>query len=172
MKTTSLLTACILALLITAAACEKKGPAAPSDIEAFACDTMEKVISTDLVSFDPAISSDGKGSLKVSSDQPATVPLFEVPAPGVENAKYIFKAKVNQKDLLGDASLQMVIRFRNGGEVKAYQTTKGTGEWTPMEVFGIVQKGQKPDSVKLYLLLSGTGTCWIDDIHLVQQPLS
>jgi hypothetical protein len=76
------------------------------------------------------------------------------------------------KDLLGDANLQMIIKFKNGGEVNAYQTVKGAGAWTPMEVFGIVQKGQKPDSVKLNLLVSGSGTCWVDDVHLVQQPLN
>jgi len=171
MKMTHFLAISALALLVAAAGCNKKGPAAPSDIEYFACDSMEKVVTTDLVVFDQGFSEDGKGSLKVTVEQPSTVPLFEVPAPGVENAKYIFKAKVNMKDLLGDASLQMIIHFKNGGEVNAYQTVKGPGAWTPMEVFGIVQKGQKPDMVRLNLLLSGTGTCWVDDVHLVQQPL-
>jgi len=165
------LAAAALALLVAAMGCNKKGPAAPSDIEYFSCDSMEKVVATDQVSFDQGFSEDGKGSLKVTVEQPATVRLFDVPAPGAESAKYIFKAKVNMKDLLGDASLQMVIHFPNGGEVNAYQTVKGTGAWTPMEVFGIVQKGQKPDVVKLNLLVSGTGTCWVDDVHLVQQPL-
>lgn len=160
-----------LVLLVAALGCNKKGPGAPSDIESFACDSMEKVVTTDMVAFDPGFSADGKGSLKVTVEQPATVQLFEVPAPGAESAKYIFRAKVNMKDLLGDANLQMIIRFRNGGEVNAYQTVKGPGAWTPMEVFGIVQKGQKPDMVRLNLLVNGTGTCWVDDVHLVQQPL-
>jgi hypothetical protein len=160
-----------LVLLAATAGCNNKGPAKPSDIEAFSCDSMDKVVAGDQVSFDKDFSADGKGSLKITVEQPATVPLFEVPAPGAENAKYVFKAQVNMKDLLGDASLQMKIQFKSGGEVNAYQTTKGTGAWTPMETFGIVQKGQKPDTVKLYLLVNGTGTCWVDDVHLVQVPL-
>lgn len=172
MKINRFLAAAALALLAAAVGCNKKGPGAPSDIEYFPCDSMDKVVPTDMVSFDQGFSEDGKGSLKVTVEQPATVQLFEVPAPGVENAKYIFRAKVNTKDLLGDASLQMIIRFKNGGEVNAYQTVKGTGAWTPMEVFGIVQKGQKPDMVRLNLLVSGTGTCWVDNVHLVQQPLN
>ncbi len=171
MKINRFLAAAALALLVAAVGCNKKGPGKPSDIEYFPCDSMDRVLNTDLVSLDKGLSSDGNGSLKVTVEQPATVTLFEVKAPGAENAKYVYKAKVNLKDLLGDANLQMVIKFKNGGEVNAYQTTKGTGAWTPMEVFGIVQKGQKPDSVQLNLLISGTGTCWVDDVHLEQVPL-
>ena len=172
MKTNRLMAAAVLALLVAAAGCNKKGPGKPSDIEYFPCDSMDKVLSTDVVSLDKGFSSDGAGSLKVTVDQPSTVRLFEVPAPGAENAKYVYKAKVNVKDLLGDASLQMIIHFKNGGEVNTYQTTKGPGAWTPMEVFAIVQKGQKPDKVSLNLLVSGTGTCWVDDVHLEQVPLN
>lgn len=171
MKANGLLVAATLALLVATMGCSKKGPGAPSDIEYFACDSMDKVVTTDLVAFDPGFSADGKGSLKVTVEQPATVQLFEVPAPEAESAKYVFRAKVNMKDLLGDANLQMIIHFKNGGEVNAYQTVRSPGAWTPMEVFGIVQKGQKPDMVRLNLLVNGTGTCWVDDVHLVQQPL-
>ncbi len=172
MRTKLAIAAVALVLLAALTGCKDKGPGKPSDIEYYACDSMDKVVPGDLVAFDPAFSSDGKGSLKVTVDQPATVNLFEVAAPGVENAKYIYRANVNMKDLLGDVNLQMVIHFKNGGEVNAYQTVKGQGAWTPMEVFGIVQKGQKPDMVKLNLLISGQGSCWVDDVHLVQQPLS
>lgn len=172
MRTKTVIAALALVLLAALAGCKDKAPGKPSDIEYYPCDSMDKVVTTDLIAFDQGFSSDGKGSLKVTVEQPATVRIFEVAAPGVESAKYIYRAKVNMKDLLGDVSLQMVIHFKNGGEVNAYQTVKGEGAWTPMEVFGIVQKGQKPDMVKLNILINGTGTCWVDDVHLVQQPLN
>ena len=50
-----------LAALLVMAGCSKKGPAAPADIEYFPADSMDKVVDTGLVSFDPAFSSDGKG---------------------------------------------------------------------------------------------------------------
>jgi hypothetical protein len=160
----------LAAALVLRAACKNKGPAKPSDIEYFPCNSMDKVVSTDLVSFDPSFSADGKGSLKVTVDRPTTVRLFEVAAPGATDAKYIYKAKVNLKDCLGDAYLQMVIHFPNGGEVNAYQNTTGQGPWVPMETFGIVGQGQKPDVVKLNLVIQGTGSVWVDDVHLVQAP--
>ncbi len=163
--------AAVAALVLLALACSKKGPAAPSDIEYFPADTLDKVIATDIVTLDPAFSADGKGSLKITVDQPTTVRLYEVAAPGATGAKYIYQAKVNLKDCLGDAYLQMVIHFPNGGEINAYQNTKGPGAWIPMETFGIVQEGQKPDIVKLNLVVQGSGSVWVDDVHLIQAPL-
>ena len=160
-----------LAALLVWTGCSKKGPAAPKDIEYFPADSMDKVVDTGLVTVDPSFSSDGKGSLKITVDQPTTVRLYEVAAPGLSDAKYIYRAKVNLKDCLGDAYLQMVMHFPNGGEVNAYQNTKGQGAWTPMETFGVAQEGQKPDWVKLNLVIQGSGSVWVDDVHLVGAPL-
>jgi predicted small lipoprotein YifL len=82
MRSAHFIAAAALVMLAAFAGCGDKGPGAPSDIEFYPCDSMDNVVSTDLVAFDQGFSSDGKGSLKVTVEQPATVPLFEVPAPG------------------------------------------------------------------------------------------
>jgi hypothetical protein len=33
-----------------------------------------------------------------------------------------------------------------------------------------LEAGQKPDLIRLNLVVNGTGTVWIDDIRLLRQP--
>jgi hypothetical protein len=34
-----------------------------------------------------------------------------------------------------------------------------------------LKKGEKPDYVKLNIVINGTGTVWIDDVRLLKAPL-
>lgn len=167
----------LAALLILTVSCKKKGPEPPSDIEAFSADTMEKVVSTDMVAVDNSVFTEGKGSLKITLEQPATVRLYEVAFPQCDNANLVYKVKMKAKDFGGDAYLQMVVHFPSGGEMTMdnYQAKVGgpmggTMDWTAQELTAPIRKGQKPDSVKLNLILNGGGTVWVDDIHLVKVP--
>lgn len=151
----------------------KKGPEPPKDIQAFAVDSAQGVLSPEVAVFDRTVSADGNGSLKVSTEMPTTVALYEVPFPGVEGADLVYRAKVKTQEFGGDAYLQMQVHFPGGGEVTAqnYQNAlRGTSDWTAMETSLRLQKGQKPDSVKLLLVVNGVGTVWIDDIHLIKAP--
>jgi hypothetical protein len=164
----------LVTLLFAAVGCKKK-VVAPSDIEYFPADTMEKVLTPGMIALDKAVSSDGSGSLKIAVDQPTTLRLYEVTFPGVDDAKYIYKAKLKAKDFGGDVYLQMLIHFPSGGQITStnYQNAiGGTTDWVPLETFGIVQKKQKPDAVQLNLVLNGVGTVWVDDVHLVKAPLN
>jgi hypothetical protein len=67
----------------------------------------------------------------------------------------------------------MQVHFPAGGEVTAqnYQNAlHGTSDWKTLETSLRLQKGQKPDSVRLGLVVNGVGTVWIDDIHLIKAP--
>lgn len=151
----------------------KKGPEPPKDIQAYAVDSSQGVLTPEVAVFDKTVSADGNGSLKVSTEMPTTVSLYEVSFPGVEGADLIYRAKVKTQDFGGDAYLQMVVHFPGGGEVTAqnYQNAlRGTSDWKVLETSLRLQKGQKPDSVRLNLVVNGGGTVWIDDIHLVKAP--
>jgi len=162
----------LAALLVLAAGCSKKAEPA-SDIEYFPADSKDRVVGAEMVTVDPAVSFDGKGSLKITVEQPTTVQLYEVPSPKAENSDIIYQAKLKTKDFGGDAYLQMLIHYPSGGEITAHNYDKaigGTTEWTPMEVKANIRKGQKPDVVRLNLILNGGGTVWVDDVHLHKVP--
>src|SRR3989454_12678838 len=83
----------LLALVIGLATIACKSEPAPKtaavELKHFPLDSMEGVRATTGASFDPKISADGKGSLRVEAKEPVTVPLFEVTDIGVENASLI-----------------------------------------------------------------------------------
>jgi hypothetical protein len=47
----------------------------------------------------------------------------------------------------------------------------GTNNWSTIETPFFLKKGEKPDNVKLNLVVNGKGTAWIDDIVLLKGPL-
>ena len=47
----------------------------------------------------------------------------------------------------------------------------GTTNWTTEETPFLLKKGEKPDLVKLNLVINGKGTAWIDDVLLLKGPL-
>jgi hypothetical protein len=159
-------------LVVLAIGCSKKAEP-PSDIEYFPADSKDRVVGAEMVTVDPAVSADGKGSLKITVEQPTTVQLYEVPSPKAENSDIFYKAKLKAKDFGGDAYLQMIIHYPSGGEVTAHNYEKaigGTTDWTAMETKANIRKGQKPDVVRLNLILNGGGTVWVDDVHLFKVP--
>jgi hypothetical protein len=170
-KAIAIMAAGILVAGLTAGC--KKGPEPPKDIQAFAVDSAQGVLNPEVAVFDKSVSADGNGSLKVSTEMPTTVALYEVSFPGVEGADLVYRAKVKTQDFGGDAYLQMQVHFPAGGEVTAqnYQNAlHGTSDWKTLETSLRLQKGQKPDSVRLGLVVNGVGTVWIDDIHLIKAP--
>jgi hypothetical protein len=101
----------LLALVIGLATIACKSEPAPKtaavELKHFPLDSMEGVRATTGASFDPKISADGKGSLRVEAKEPVTVPLFEVTDVGVENASLIYMAKLQSENLDGKALLEM-----------------------------------------------------------------
>ena len=148
--------------------------AEPVDLKSYPLDDSQGVITQDDVSVDKEQSSDGKGSLKIVSKGPRTVRLFETGDLGVDNARIIYSAKLKTEDVKGKVYLEMWCHFPGKGEFFSRglnNTLSGTTGWVTAETPFFLQKGEKPDNVKLNLVIDGTGTVWIDDIKLVKAPL-
>lgn len=144
------------------------------ELKRFPVDTMEGIITQSGVEIDKTVSSDGKGSLRITATEPTVVRLFEVGDIDVENARLIYQAKVRTEGVEGQVYLEMWCHFPGKGEFfsRGLQTPlTGTTGWTTEETPFFLKKGENPDNVKLNLVISGKGTAWIDNIRLIKAPL-
>ena len=144
------------------------------ELKSFPVDSLDGVLTRNSVQLDKQNSSDGKGSLKIIASQPLTVRLFEVSGIDVDEARLIYRAKVRTEGLEGLVYLEMWCHFPGKGEFfsRGLQTPiSGTTNWTTEETPFFLKKGEKPDFVKLNLVVNGKGTAWIDDIRLLRGPL-
>ena len=164
----------VLSILLIAG-CTQKQSASVVELKRFPVDSMEGVITQTGVEADNRIMSEGKGSLRITADGPTTVRLFEVHGLDVENARLTYQAKLRTEGVEGQVYLEMWCNFPGKGEFfsRSLQSplTGSTG-WTTEETPFFLQKGEKPDYVKLNLVINGKGTAWIDDIRLLKGPLN
>jgi hypothetical protein len=134
---------------------------------------LEGVITRDGVELDSDVSSDGGGSLKITTTQPETVLLFETGDIDIEDARLIYQARLRTKDLQGLAYLEMWCHFPGMGDAFSrglHSTLSGTNEWNTRETPFFLREGENPDNVKLNLVIDGAGIVWVDDIRLVKGP--
>ena len=132
---------------------------------------MEDVVTRSGVAFDPEITNDANGSLRLSAEDTTTFRLFEVTGLDVEDTRLVYRAKIRSEDVSGKAYLEMWCSFPGLGEFFSralHAPVSGTNEWTTQETPFFLKAGQNPDRVKLNLVVEGSGTVWIDDIVLAR----
>ena len=129
-----------------------QAPTAAVELKHFPLDSLEGVRATTGASFDPKISADGKGSLRVDAKEPITVPVFEVTEVGLDNATLIYRASLQSEGLDGKAFLEMWVRIPGKGEFFSRgldRPVTGTMSWTTVATPFFLQAGQKPDLIRL-----------------------
>lgn len=165
-------TGCIV-VIFSLWACAKPSQQAV-EIKHYPIDALDGIITQSGVQIDNVISKDGKGSLKIAAAEPTVIRLFETGDIDIENARLIYQAKIRTEGVQGQVFLEMWCHFPGKGEFfsRGLQgPVSGTTEWTSVETPFFLQKGENPDNVKLNLVINGTGTVWIDDIHLIKGHL-
>jgi len=151
-----------------------KGRTPITEFKNFPTDSLDGIVSRTDVTIDKDVSSTGLGSVKMTANEPRVVKLFETGPVDVDNARLIYKAKLRTDDLKGQAYLEMWCSFPGKGEFFSrglQNTVGGTSEWTTVETPFFLKRGEKPDNVKLNVVIKGIGTVWIDDIKLLSGPL-
>ena len=134
-----------------------------------------------LKSFNPP-SSTISSEIKISEDKswlvdcqkPQTIRLFEVADPGVEACLLTYRAKLKTEALTDSAYLEMWCRFPGKGEYFSRglaNVVTGSNDWSSFETPFFLKKGEKPDLLKLNLVVKGTGKIWIKDVELLKGPL-
>lgn len=170
------LPAALLFSICLTTACAGSSPAAETsgELKHFSCDSLDGVIGKTGVRLDKDTSSDGKGSLELTAPGATTFRLFEVHGLKVDNARLLYQARVQTKDVDGKAYLEMWVHIDGKGEFfsRGLQAPlTGTTGWSSQEVPFFLQDKQTADYVKLNLVIEGKGTAWIDDIKLLKAPL-
>ncbi len=161
-----------LALLLVAgllAGCSAQVPTV-TELRHLPIDGIEGVLTTSGVAFDETVSSDGNGALRLEATQLTSFRLFEVDGVNVDNAVLTYRAKLRAENVQGQAYLEMWVRVVGMGEAFSrglHAPLSGTIEWTSQEIPFFLEAGQTADLVKLNVVIAGTGTVWIDDIHLL-----
>lgn len=128
-------------------------------------------------SADPAISKDAKpdqGSWFIDCTEAQTVRLFEVADPGVEQCMLIYRAKLKTENIKGQAYLEMWCRFPGKGEYFSrglQNPATGSNDWASYETPFFLKKGEKPDLLKLNIVIKGTGKIWIKDVEVLKATL-
>lgn len=127
------------------------------------------------VATDTQNKAEGEASLKITtySKWPATVPIATVNAPGVENARVTYSAKVKSAlGAEGTAYLEMWCIFADGQYFSRGldKPIKGEADWTELSTPFFLKEGQTPQKIQLNLVITGIGSVWIDDIHLSAGP--
>ena len=104
-----------------------------------------------------------------------TIRLFEVENPAVEQCLLTYRAELKTEGLQGRAFLEMWCRLPDRGEFfsKGYQqAVSGTVNWARYEIPFYLKGDQKPDLIKLNVVVEGQGTVWVRDVELLKTPLA
>jgi hypothetical protein len=137
-------------------------------------DSLDEIITKSGVTLDPDVTTDGRGSIKINASEPATVRIAEIEGLSVENARLIYRARLRSAELRGQAYLEMWCVFPGRGEYfsRALQSPLvGTNDWVSQETPFFLQEGERPNRVKLNLVVNGQGTVWLDEVVLAKAPL-
>ncbi len=140
----------------------------PGTIKIFGRDELDKPITRDGVSKD----QDG---WRIEVKEPRTIRLFEVVNRDktLEECQVLYRARLKTEKLKGKAYLEMLCHFPGEGDAFSrdlLNPVSGTTDWATYQTPFVLRKGERPDLVKLNLVVEGTGTVWIKDIELGKEP--
>jgi hypothetical protein len=122
---------------------------------------------------DPVVKLEGSGSVRISTLWPTTICLGELSGLDVDHTKLVYQAKVKCEKLEGTAFLEMWCHV-DGGQYFSRglnSTVTGTMNWKTLQTPFLLQAGQTANKVTLNVVINGRGTVWIDDAHLLKEPL-
>jgi Protein kinase domain len=109
----------------------------------------------------------------VSCTSTQTYRLFELPNPGVENCTVIYRAKLKSEGLFGRAYLEMWCQVPGLGESFSRglgNTISGSSDWATCQTPFFLKAGEKPDLIRLNLVVEGRGKVLIKDVELMASP--
>jgi hypothetical protein len=110
----------------------------------------------------------------VDAKEDQTIRLFEIQNPDVEQCLVTYRATMKSEDLAGRAFLEMWCRLPARGEFFSKglnQAVTGTTDWASYEIPFYLKKGQRPELIKLNLVIEGRGKVSMKDVQLLKTRL-
>jgi len=144
------------------------------ELKHYPLDTLDGIITRSNIALDKDISSDQRGSLRITTSTPTTLRLYETGDINIDDTRLIYQAKLRTAGLEGQVYLEMWCHFPGKGEFFSralHAPLTGTTEWILQETAFFLKKGENPDDIKLNIVINGKGTVWIDDLRLLKGPL-
>lgn len=149
------------------------GTAHGEDIATFPLDAPET--GSLEIATDTQTKAEGAASLRITTPRAVTIPVAEIDAPGVDNARLTYSARVKTAlEGEGQAYLEMWCIFKDGQYFSRGLDNPATGatDWSRLSTPFFLKSGQMPEKITLNLVIQGSGTVWIDDVHLSAGPLN
>ena len=115
-----------------------------------------------------------QGGWRIEAKEGRTVRLFEIANPGLEECMVVYEASLKTQKVRGKAYLEMWCRFPDKGEFFSkdiVNPTGGTTDWVSCQTVFWLKKGERPDLIKLNVVIEGAGTLWIKDIKVRKERL-
>ena len=119
------------------------------------------------ISGELTVTDDNAWSVSCATTQ--TFRLFEVPDPDLENCSVLYRAKLKSEGLVGRAYLEMWCQLPGVGESFSRglgNTISGSSDWATCQTPFLLKSGDKPDLIRLNLVVEGQGKVFIKDIEL------
>ena len=125
------------------------------------------------VATDRTVKQEGNGSIRISTLWPTTICLGEIQELKVENVQLIYRAQVKSEKLEGTAFLEMWCHVggRQYFSRGMNSFVSGTMDWRTLQTLFFLQPGQRINKATLNIVINGKGTVWVDDVHLLKEPL-
>ena len=111
---------------------------------------------------------------KFTTDETRTFQLLEIKNPSVDDCILAYRASMMTEDVAGQAYLELRCRVPGSGESISkgfHHAVKGSTGWANYETPFFLQAGQRPDLIRLNLVIEGRGTALIREIEVLANPL-
>ena len=174
MKMISMSVALILAFAFVLACKKEEPPGPPVEVASYSLDDLDHVIMGDYLTLDTETPAEGTACVKMSSEMPITIDLYEAPLSSPEKGALVLEGQIRTEEMAGSAFLRMEATLSGGATAAKRQklstAPSGTADWTPCEVVLYLSEKARPSRVKISFVLDGFGTAWVDDLHLIHDP--
>jgi hypothetical protein len=166
------LSAALFAIAAGAFAACDVGPGKLPDMALYAdaLDSARSVAQQPGVSFDPAISTDGRGSLRIdASGERTVIELADVPIEAPKLPRFAYRAKLRSEKIEGRAYLEMWVRVKDKGDFFSralHSQLSGTSDWSTHEAPFFLEEDQEVTRATLNVVIEGSGTLWVDAVTL------
>jgi hypothetical protein len=140
-----------------------------NQLEYYPMNDLKGIVTQSGIQLDKNISDDGNGSIKITADKPLVIQLYSVDDVKVDDTQVVYEANIKSEGLSGQAYLEMWCVFNDKGEYfsRGFDSViSGNEDWKTIRTVFNLEKGERPDQIKLNVVVNGVGTIWIDDIHL------